>query len=143
MENDTDCFFELDKTASTKFFVQTKPIIKFLIPENANSSKLSFPLNFIVDHPVSEIAYCLDEQESVPINGNTTLTDLPNGQHNVTVYATDEFGYTGKSETLFFNVNAPESTEFSVVPLVIAFVIIVVIVGAGWLVYFRRRKVQP
>jgi hypothetical protein len=42
------------------------------------------------------------------INENITLTELANGDHNVTVYATDEAGNTGASETLYFIVDASE-----------------------------------
>jgi hypothetical protein len=59
------------------------------------------------------ISYCLDGQEPTPISGNTTLTDLANGQHKATVYATDEFDYTGVSDILFFNVNLQKLTHQS------------------------------
>jgi hypothetical protein len=78
----------------------------------------------------------------VPINGNTTLTDLSNGQHNVTVYATDEFGNTGKSNTLFFNVDAPDASEFPAVTLLVASVVVAVSIVAciGALVFRRKQK---
>ncbi len=132
--------FSLNKTSSINFSVRTNPIITFPPFQNSTFTDSSLPLNFTVDHPVSEIAYCLDGQENVPISGNTTLTGLSNGQHNVTVYAIDTDGYNGASCTLLFNVNAPEFAEFSVVTLVIAFVIVVVMASAGLLVYFRRRR---
>jgi len=66
------------------------------------------------------------------VSGNTTLTGLPNGYHNVTVYATDEAGNTGASETLFFNVEMPES--FPVVPVAVAVAVVAVAVGAGFLI---------
>jgi len=132
--------FSLNKTSSINFSVRTNPIITFPSFENVTFTNSSLPLNFKVDHPVIGMAYSLDGQDTIPISGNTTLTGLSNGQHNVTIYATDEDGYAGKSDTLLFNVNTPEFAEFSVVPLVIAFVIVVVIVGAGVLVYYKRRK---
>ena len=136
MKDDTEYHFEIDKTASIKFFVHANPIITFLSDQNANSSKSSFPLNFTIDHPVAEMTYRFDGQESLPLNGNTTLTDLTSGHHNVTVHAADEYGYTGVSDTLFFTVDAP---GFPVTPFVASIVIAVVSV-AGLLVYFRKRK---
>jgi hypothetical protein len=132
----------LEKTISFKFFVLANPVIEFSSPQNANFTTSSFPLNFTVDHPAAEMTHCLDGQESVAINGNTTLTDLPNGQHNVTVYATDKFGYTGKSNTLFFNVDAPDSPEFPVMPLTAASIIaaVSVVAGIGVIVFLRKRK---
>lgn len=147
IENGTEYSFVLDRTASVKFFVGTNlhinPIITFPSFQNATSStNSSFPLNFTVDRPVSEMAYCLDGQETVTISGNTTLTGLSNGQHNVTVYATDEFGNTGASDILFFNVDAQ---EFPVVPFPTEIVAAtsgasVAAVGVGLLVYLRKRK---
>jgi hypothetical protein len=137
MKDDTECHFEIDKTASVKFFVHANPIITLLSDQNANSSKSSFPLNFTVDHGVTEIAYSFDGQESLPLSGNITFADLANGRHNVTIYATDEYGYSGISETLFFNVNAP---EFPVVPFIAVSAIVVVSAVAGVMVYFKKRK---
>jgi len=96
----------------------------------------SVPLNFTVNEPVSQITYCLDGQDNVTISGNTTLIELPNGEHNITVYATDDSGNTGVSQTIQFTVTeAPFPTT-----LVIAFVITVSVVGIGMFVYFKKRK---
>lgn len=137
--------FRLYTTTTVEFTmitspVHNNPIISFPSSQNATFHSSSFPLNFNIDYPVRVMSYSLDRQDTIPISGNTTLTGLSNGQHNVTIYATDEDGYIGASDTLLFNVNAPEFAEFSVVPLVIAFVIVVVIVSAGWLVYFKKHK---
>jgi hypothetical protein len=65
---------------------------------------------------------------------------LPNGQHNITVYATDEFGYKGSSDTLFFNVNAQ---EFPAMPLILVSITAAVsIVAAAGLLAFQRKH-QP
>jgi hypothetical protein len=137
MKDDTECIFEIDKTASVNFFVHANPIITFLSDQNANSSKSSFPLKFTVDHAVSEVTYSFDGQEPLPLSGNITFADLANGRHNVTIYATDEYGYSGIFETLFFNVNAP---EFPVVPFVAVSAIVVVSTVAGVMLYFKKRK---
>ncbi len=137
-KNGTEYSFRLKKTVSVKFSVSTNPIITVTSLQNATFETSIFPLNFTVDHPVTEMAYCLDGQESVPISGNTTLTGLSNGQHNVTVYATDEFGNTGASGTLFFNVNAPEPSAPLVATSVIA--VMSVIAGIGALVFRRKHK---
>ena len=68
--------------------------------------------------------------------GNTTISGLANGLHNVTVYARDEFGNVGASETAYFSVEVP----FPVVPVAAASVAAVAIIGVGLLVYFKKRK---
>jgi len=135
LANGSGVAYSLEKTVSLKIFVIANPAIELSSPQNANYTTSSFPLNFTVDHSVTKIVYILDGQKSIPISGNTTVTNLPNGRHNVTVYATNEFGYTGVSNTLFFDVNASE--PFPVVS-VIAVSAIAVVVGASLLVYFKK-----
>jgi hypothetical protein len=123
----------------TNFTIDTiSPNISFLSPENRVYNVSDLSLNFTVNEPVSKFAYSLDGQNNVTISGNTTLTDLPYGEHNVTVFATDEVGNTGASETIFFSI--PEPPEPFPTSLVVASIITVIIVGIGLLVYFRKRK---
>jgi hypothetical protein len=95
------------------------------------------PLNFTVNEPFSKATYSLDGQENVTISGNTTLTGLPNGDHNVTVYATDEFGNTGVSKITYFSVEVPFPTT-----LVAVAIVAVVVVSVGSLVYFKKRDLR-
>jgi hypothetical protein len=136
-ENGTEYMFNYHKTVSVRFAIPTNPTITFASLQNATFETSSVPLNFTVDYPVTEMSYCLDGQEVIPISGNTTLTDLANGQHNVTVYATNKYGFIGVSETLFFNVNAP---EFPVAPFITVSAIIVTSAFGGATVYFKKRK---
>jgi hypothetical protein len=121
-ENGTEYRFNTQKTVSVRFAIPTNPTIAFASLQNATFVTSSVPLNFTVDYPATEMSYCLDGQEAIPISGNPTLTDLANGQHNVIVYATSKYGYSGISETLFFSVNAP---EFPVVPFVVVCAVVV------------------
>ena len=61
------------------------------------------PLTLTVNEPVSQVTYSLDGQRNVTTAGNTTLTNLPYGEHNVTVYTTDKAGNVGASGTIHFN----------------------------------------
>ena len=142
LENGSGRGFTLEKTILIKFSVHADPIITFAPLHNATFETSSVPLNFTVDHPVTEIAYCLDGQELVSIGGNATLMGLANGQHNVTVCATDEYGYTGVSDTLFFNVTVtkPDAPEFPVVPFVAISAIFFVSAAVGVMVNFKKRN---
>jgi len=75
------------------------------------------------------------------INGNTTLSDLSYGEHNVTVFVTDENGNTGASETLFFTIEEPEEPPepFPTLLVATASVIIVVCLFAVFLLT-RKHK---
>lgn len=113
------------------------PSIKILSPENKAYDANSVTLNFTINE-FAEIAYSLDGEEKVTIVGNMTLTGLANGNHNLTVYAEDEAGNTGHSETVFFNVNVSE--PFPILSVVAVSIVAVAFVGVGLLLYFRRRK---
>jgi len=78
----------------------------------------------------------------VTITGNTTLSGLSSSLHNVTVYAKDEFGNTGTSQTISFKITEPSpkaivATTSGASAVIVATVVVVV---AGLLVYFKKRK---
>jgi len=132
--------FAGDVTASTTvhFTIDvTSPSIVVFYPENKTYQTTDVLVKFIVNEPASQINYCLDGSENTTIAENFTLTQLSNGNHNVTIYATDEAGNTGASEIVYFTVAVPEPFPTT---LVIASVIIVTVVGTGLLVYFMKRK---
>jgi hypothetical protein len=132
--------YSISAISSVSFTVDTVPTVSFLSFENRTFETSDVPLNFTVNQVVSKIAYCLDGQENLTISGNTTLTELPNGEHNITVYATDETGNTGASETIIFNVAKPEPPAPFPTTMVIAPIASVGVMGVGLLVYFKKRK---
>jgi nitrous oxidase accessory protein NosD len=115
----------------------TPPKIARLSPVNQVFNESSIPLLFTVDKQVKWIGYSLDGQDNVTISGNTTITDLLNGLHNVTVYARDEFDNMGASETIYFSVDLPEPFPTA---LVVVSITSVAVVGVGLLIYFKKRK---
>jgi hypothetical protein len=114
------------------------PEIKLLSPVNHSYNESSVSLIFTVNKPVNWIAYSLDGQHNATISGNTTITDLANGVHNITVCARDEFDNTGASETIIFNVDVPEPLSITFVAA--ASIASVGIISVGLLVYFKKRK---
>jgi hypothetical protein len=130
--------FEISGSSSVSFTVDTEPPkVSILSLENKTYSAASIHLNFTTSEQVSHSSYSLDGQQNVTITGNTTLTGLSNEDHNVTIYAIDEAGNIGASDTIHFTVEVPE--PFPAIPVAAASVI-VVLVGAGLLVYFKKRK---
>jgi hypothetical protein len=83
----------------------TCPTIRILSPENKTYAVDDCPLSFILNENVSLIQYSLDDQENRTITGNTTLTDLTQGIHSVSVYASDSYGNVGKSEAIHFGID--------------------------------------
>jgi hypothetical protein len=99
----------------------------------------SVSLNFTVSKLTAWIGYSLDGLDNVTIIGNTTLTGLPSGVHNITVYAEDTFENVGTSETLTFAIAEETDTMPFPTTLVVASVIIVAVIGTGLLIYFKKR----
>jgi N-acetylneuraminic acid mutarotase len=114
------------------------PAVAVVSPENMNYTSGNVSLVFTVNKPASWMGYSLDGQETITVTGNTTITGLTNGSHNVTVYAKDEFENTGTSETILFTV-AKEQEPFPAT-LVAAAAAIIAATGASLLLYFRKRK---
>lgn len=110
------------------------PKISVLSPLAQTYNETSVPLVFTVGKLVNWTGYSLDGAENVTIAGNTTLTWLSSGLHNVTVYAKDLLGNVGASETVVFTAE-PFPTA-----LVITTVVIIAVVGFILIVYFKKRK---
>ena len=110
------------------------PVVSVVSPQNKNYTSGNVSLAFAVNKPVVWTGYSLDGQDNVTITGNTTLSGLPSGLHNITVYAKDSFGNTGASETITFRITVTFPTMFVAVATVTA------AVGVGLIVYFTKNK---
>jgi energy-converting hydrogenase Eha subunit A len=111
------------------------PAVHVVSPENTNYTSSNVSLAFTVNKPAVWMGFSLDGQDNVTITGNTTLSELSSGLHNVTVYAKDEFENTGASETITFGIVESFPT------VLVAVTAVAVAVGSvGVLIYFRKRK---
>jgi hypothetical protein len=115
------------------------PTISLVSPANLAYANSTVPLIFVLDKRVRSECYSLDGQQNVTITGNTTLTGLSNGLHNITVYANDTYGNTGASRTAVFNVVKPEPFP-TVTAIAVVSVAAVVSISVGLLVYSRKRN---
>ena len=123
----------------------TSPVVSVLSPENASyestENPLDVTLNFTVNEPVSRLTYSLDGQENVTIDGNTTLVNLPYGEHIVRVYAIDSVGNIGASETIAFTIAEPQpEPEPFPTTMIMAPIGSVAFVGVGLMVYLKRKR---
>lgn len=84
----------------------TPPLITIISPENKTYNTSSIALAFSTDDlsGVDWTGYSLDGGEIIT-SGNTTITDLSDDQHYVTVYSNDTLGNMG-SVTVYFTANA-------------------------------------
>ena len=115
-------------------------------PQNKTYTTNNVSLNFTVDRETLWMGYSLDGEDNVTVTENMlNLTELTNGVHNVTIYATGTEGNTGKSETLVFTVaSEPEQPSITGSILEVGVLILVeVMVGAAVLVYITKNKKPP
>jgi N-acetylneuraminic acid mutarotase len=115
------------------------PEIVVASPENRTYYTSNITLTVILDEKGAWMRYKLDGKTVVEIGGNTTITGLSYGSHNLTVYATDAAGNTRVSETIYFTISEEPEIEFF--PTVTAASIAAVaIVGVSLLVHFKKRN---
>jgi hypothetical protein len=126
----------------------TYPLSLHLVsPENVTYPfSANVTLNFTINKQASWLRYSLDGQDNVTIAGNTTVSGLPSGLHNVTVYAEDPYGYRVASETVCFTIAEPEPTPeptleaFPVMPVAVASLASIAVLGIGLFLYFKKIK---
>jgi parallel beta-helix repeat protein len=128
-------------TSLLHFTVDTiAPSISILTPENKTYDTANVTLNFRVSEITSWIGYSLDGQANVTILGNTTLTDLSTGLHNLTVYVKDAAGNTGTSEAVHFSV--VQISESLPIVLIAATITAVIIIVTAAVILWRRHRHQ-
>jgi hypothetical protein len=132
-------FSDILPVASTVNFTvdTTPPNITILSLQNKMYNSSAIPLVFNVNETTSLITYILDKQVYT-INGNATLTILQDGEHELTLYATDEAGNARASETIDFNVRVPIPPQLALA--ILPPIAIVLIGGLSLLIYIEKRK---
>jgi predicted phage tail protein len=131
--------FKITGSSRVKFTIDvTPPQVSILSVQNKTYDTSDVQLDISVSETsLSKLSYVLDGEENVTIVEKTTLSGLSNGEHSVTVYATDEAGNAGVSETTAFSVDVPFPTTMVIAPAAsLAFL------GVGLAVYFKKRNHQ-
>lgn len=114
------------------------PRISVQLPQNRTYTTPNVPLDFTVNENVSQSLYNLDNKGNQTISGNSTLTELSNGEHSVTLYVTDLAGNAAEPKTINFSVDLPE--PFPILLVAVFITVVVVIVMSAALLYRRHRK---
>jgi parallel beta-helix repeat protein len=126
----------LTQPFSNEFYApKFPPKIAIQSPATQQLNKSSAPLTFTVDKQVNWMGYSLDGQDNITVTGNTTISELTSGLHNVTVYAIDTFGNEASSETITFTVTLE---FFPTAPVIAVSAATVIAVGLSLLIYFKN-----
>ena len=102
--------------ACVSFTINTvPPYLSIMKPENVTHNKSDVPLEYMVaDYP--QVSYSLDGKANVSITGNTTLTGIIDGIHNLILFGTSSEGAVVASGLVFFGIDTgrPEITFLSI-----------------------------
>ena len=107
VSENTSYVYDIGSSASVNFTIDSiLPTISFTTIQNKTYGTAKVVLDFSVNKPVSQILYSLDNQANVTNDSNVSLTldNLPSGEHNVTIYAKDQYGVISAPNTLHFSV---------------------------------------
>ena len=131
-------------TSGSAFIIKFSPQAELPAPVVTISSPIGriyeasdIPLTFTVNDQASFLSYTLDGQAAVAISGNTTLTGLSVGAHNLTVYVRDSAGLVETSKTVPFTVGARFPSEIVFVGVAFA-----VVASVSFLLYVKRRSLS-
>ena len=114
-------------TQNLTYFSSETPLI-FTV--NKNSIKNSY---YILDSNLKELVY---------INGNTTITGLSNGTHQIAVVVQTEDGRDGTNLT-YFSINSTKTgfpISFSLITFIVVTLIGISIVTALAIIFYKKRN---
>jgi hypothetical protein len=119
---------------TTNFTVAPKLLLS---PLDANYAQNNVPLTYTVDDPEYLVYYRLDNSTFISLTSNTTLSDLAEGNHTITVKATD-----GNETTLYAEQTANFTVDTTKQTLTTIFAITfgIIAIGSVLAVTYRRRK---
>jgi len=115
---------------------QAVPTITVITPIQQAYNTADIILTIIVDKPVTQLSYSLNDQPEVTITGNITLPALPDGNHVIIVHAIDELGNLGTSDEIAFTVST-----FPTFWVATAIVLIIILLTSGFLV-IKHKKIS-
>ena len=118
------------------FYVDIPPNVTVLSPRHQTYNSSNIPLEFTVDKPFSQVYYGIDGQGNVTISGNTTINNVADGNHSLTIYAKDAYGSVGSQAVSFSVLLTPFPVVYSYAIVAIA----VFVLSLAYLLYRRHRK---
>ena len=135
-------FQNLTGEVSVQGIDRTIPTVSVILPQSKTYDTSNVPLVFVLDDLPSWMAYSLDGQGNVTIDGNITIEGVSNGTHYVRVYSRDYAGNTGASNTVYFSVNIP-GTPFVYWALLVVAIVAVVLLSVFVLRRRSKNKTKP
>jgi nitrous oxidase accessory protein NosD len=112
-----------------------EPNITLTNPQSTEYAIDYLPILVTTDDHAVGYYYSIDNQHPLTFTGNTTITGLNEGQHNITAYAMDNFGNLVSSQTINFTIQESPPFALDVITAITVLVIFAVIV-----LYIKKRR---
>jgi len=124
------------------------PVPIMISPQNTSYTtdgitQFTLQLSFTINATASWIGYSLDNQSRITIHGNSTLSELSLGSHNITLFASGTFGNMGVSNITYFIIQTTPTPEPEPLPTILltgSAIAVAALVGLGLLVYLKKRS---
>ena len=131
---------EIGSSKIVTFTVATPPKITLQSPINRTYRQPNIPLSFTLNKSVNWIGYSIDGKTNTTITSNSTLTMLPLGEHNITIYANDAFGNSVASQNVNFTVAKPLPVLAKTTIVAVSGTVTVVAVCLSFFIFNRWRR---
>jgi hypothetical protein len=143
--------FEVEAFTEVNFSVKAPTVLLIQKQDCYTSGDVS--LELFVSEPTC-LLYCLDNRVNYTISGNTTLTGLSSGYHNITVYAFNGAGSWCASNTINFEIlgntvdsaspsnTASISQQTADFPFLLVFVVFVILICCMFPIISYLEKVN-
>jgi len=105
-----------ERALTIKEFDIKPPIISIISPINTTYDSEDVVLLVTLDEETSWIAYNIDSLRNISSTGNTTVQNLSDGSHFLTVYANDTNGNMGCSQKIHFTIDTTPPTINIILP---------------------------
>ncbi len=135
--------FIIEENINSPLLDNEPPEILVLSPQNITYASENISLTFTINEAV-QIWYSLDGYDSrTQILGNTTLEELEDGFHSLTLYAEDQLYNTAISEPIYFTVSHKTAAdEFFLTILALTILAMFASISIILVVYLiKKRKV--
>ena len=113
------------------------PTVSISSPQSETYDINDIPLTFTVNEKTVSLSYILDGQQEVVITGNTTLSKLSAGTHNITVSAINSARIVGISDAVLFTVTERFPSE-----IFFAGVAIIIAASVSFMLYLKRQRLS-
>ena len=108
-------WLSLNEECKPQDYGKVPPTIKVISPENRTYKSLQ--IEYEVNRAVAWTGFSLNDKANITLTGITEITDIPDGQHCIIIFANDTLGNMGASQPVHFTIDNAAPTITILMPL--------------------------